>query len=147
MQRLQSTVTLKTTLPCFPINTPPITPAQTSQQKLTLPRSLLHRPVTRSLHSVFDVALGDISTRLRRVRVDEMGAMTARARFPLLSCCSKNSSSLVTILMRSGVVEREIISWNWSHDVSPFTKICAGLHVQRASKLCQSIAADVVFQM
>ena len=133
MQRLQSTATLKTTLTCYHINDPSIT------DRLAVNN--------RSLHSVFDVALGDISTRLRRVRVDEMGAMTARARLPLLSCCSKNSSSLVTILMRSGVVEREIMSWNWSHDVSPFTKICAGLHGQRASKLCQSIAADVVFQM
>lgn len=60
-------------------------------------------------------------------RADEMDPKAEKARRLLVSCWLKNSSSLPTSLIKSGVVEREIITWNWSHPSAPFTKRLAVL--------------------
>jgi hypothetical protein len=56
-----------------------------------------------------------------------MEPMVDRTLRLLSNCCVKNSSSFVAILIKSGVVDLEIIMWNLSHSKSLCMKIKAGL--------------------
>ena len=69
--------------------------------------------------------------RLSARRPEEMGPKAEKARRLLVSCWLKNSSSLPASLIRSGVVEREIIRWNWSQPRDPFTNRLAALQARQ----------------
>lgn len=63
------------------------------------------------------------------------GPQVERARLLVSNCWVKNSCSFMPILMRSGVVEREMITWKTSHCRSPWTKISLGRRDERRKKV------------
>lgn len=56
-----------------------------------------------------------------------MGPKAESTRLLLANWRDKNSSSLEYILSKSGVVDRDIMIWNLSQDMSAWTNMMAGL--------------------
>lgn len=65
-----------------------------------------------------------------------------RARLLVSNCWVKNSCSFMPILMRSGVVEREMITWKTSHCRSPWTKISLGAEKAKEMGKVRDTEAD-----
>ena len=76
---------------------------------------------------------------LPRAARDGIAANVESTRLLLLSCWCRNSSILVAILSRSGVVDREIIRWNLSHRRSPCTNTAVDLETQKRIRVCKHL--------